>query len=533
MELEEQIYENTMLKRQIESMKNENMSYRKKTQIMRNKISNDYIVIKWLRDDLEHAIDYNGILSRENSKISTIIRDLNDNLNKFGGNTNATSDELQKELRKLDAIKQKFDQEKGHLNSRKQATDKKHEGKYRKDDYLSFKDSLGTELIETAEFDEFETQEISTQTDNHFRKNMGIQHAPQGYGTRGCQVDVPCTQCESYKTKEKRLEKENRLFGEKIQNQKTEIDDQNSRIESLLERLDNFRNKAKGMSSIAISKNETRDVIAQMRSPSPQIMNIEIDISKYELQLHGEDDDDDEDTLSSSNSSFQSNSQLSTSVININETNSHAYDALNIIKTQIQKTTKGTVERKNLEKRFKKMKRALRKSVKASGENSPDEGKSRRSIRGSRRGSRRGSKSFNSQSRNNNFSSSPRHTKIMGQQKVVINETKRRNNQLIKQANKIFNEVLEDVQVTINEPKAAKKAPMRGNTLVKQLAKIYNDYKQKRNSKSKRTKTTFSHYIYKYLSLKHSMKRTLTRVYKNVKKYFFLNFSYFYQFLII
>lgn len=54
----------------------------RKNTIMRSKLANDYLVMKHLREDLEFSEDCLAIVKAENRKISTIITNMNSEINK-------------------------------------------------------------------------------------------------------------------------------------------------------------------------------------------------------------------------------------------------------------------------------------------------------------------------------------------------------------------------------------------------------------------------------------------------------------------
>ena len=102
---------------------------------------------------------------------------------------------------------------------------------------------------------------------------------------------------------------------------------------------------------------------------------------------------------------------------------------------------------------------------------------------------------------------------------VIINRTKKKNNQMMSNANLLFNEILQRIRLNIAPNKGKL---IRNITLVKELGKIYHEFEIKNNKKA--IKFNFNIFIYKFLRDRNSHKKILTKKYKQVRKFFKGNF---------
>lgn len=521
MHIEEQKYENQYLEKMIEGMREENMGYRRKTQIMRNKIYSDYVVIKWLKDDLEHAVDYNGILTTENTKISSIIANLNNTLNEFAPQN---SKELTKELSQIQKIHESFNVQKGKLSHRKMVNDEQNRSKMNQTKTaISFKESLGLELIEAAGLDNFETRDIQVQTENQFKCTIGIQNAPQGYRSRKNQTDKqPCQNCASTALKLQASRRSHLVIKDQKKDLEAEVNELNKKIQSLLASQEIMKQRLAIVSQVKITPAQSPKAnFGEITFVQENNINLDFNVHN----VHNKNNTDSGNRMKRMDSLLIEPNQNSESQIGGNFNTSNSSRAELMLQSF---TPNNMMSAASLNFSYD--------GDESDSESSSDDNTSKRSNANSRDGKgrmrRRSTRRFHmptSLKTNGIYRSSVTTT--------FITEAKKRNIQMLKDSKRIFNKVLEShtSDGTVDGKDGSKRnislkkgghqkrySTYRDSTLVKLIFKIYKDYQNKRKSSKVRTQINFSLFIYKFMSLKVSTKKLLVRNYKMVNLFTFL-----------
>lgn len=502
--------------------------FTRKTHLMRSKLTNDYLSIKTLRDELAHTTSYSLILENENKKICQLVKwvlEARDNPEYLD------IDKLKEDMVHLESTKTKFDNEKNKLHEEQIKRLKKggSSSYFNKEEEQELVESFGSELIAAAMMEGFHTIVRSTQTVNEV-SSANYQCGPTAWADKNFQTkeDI-CSFCENYKID--------------IVSLKATLDQKEHEKAGLLKWLEEARKKDQGqMNSLRLEleekKNENQlSLKGILRSNTDRnndsILQFDDDYTPRTqmnqrprldtLQSFGESDGN---TISQENkvhyigrkgknrnvtfkeqtqelfeSSISGSDEFEISMdssfnhlagglvgeeddsLHHVETIEEANNILKQIKSDLKAIEKKDPKYKILKQTYVHKKRRFNTIF-----NRRDSSLSRLSL-------------FQQSKKNNSINRSNKKLK---------------HNSLLKLANSIFNDVLANIMGGVNSSKNDRKIlRLRDLSLVKNICRIYNEYKSKMKLDNTYS-VKFEPFAFKYLSTTYSTRQTLERNYKSV-----------------
>lgn len=563
--MEHQHYRYHLLQQEMNLAKNEIEELKQLNKKLRNKLSNDLLVMKQLRSDIEYSVEKEQIMRIENKKISQIITEMHQELTsitpQLPGHHQTLLDE---KIKKIKSIKKEAKKRLEVIHESKETKDMVENSRLSVHDKQSYLRKVGTNSA-IVELD-FNTHHMSIQTDDlndkMFMRSKEVQAAAFDYKDKATQLSsIHCPNCKDLRLRLVQSDVTMKVFKRRME----KMMDKNS---DLSMDLNHFRIRFR-------SEREKRQSMI-LRSPIKQLAESIIVEKIQEMES--------EDSNSSENAPSDNNLAKSGGFLDVGRRRSRGRrrtKSRNISRKSSIMLSESPAPQKNtkLEKEIESMildkefseRELFNEFEKADSINKKtleivkdriDELDIKLKLIPSDHRNEQNDKFFSLKYKlsqykkfNKKFSIRPsaqvlkvsKSTSLAPRPGILKNITgnyfrslskkkkksnvlfternKKKLNEKLKLANTLFNEVLEDIRDR-SFPKD--KELIRDSTLIKKISKYYADFANQKKASSKTQ--SYKIQIFMLLSLKNSHRKLLVRNFKKVKQIIFILLIYFLAF---
>lgn len=568
-QLDSSLLELKLLRDKYDSLREENQAFTRKTNVMRSKLANDYLVLKHLKADLAYSEDRLALTLQENRTISKIITNMNSQIEEksFLTNTNQLL-QMKDQIKNIGKIQDNTSIEMMNIQTAKNKKDQNLTVELTEGDSRHLTMKMGKNFEDDSELQNFKTREFGIQCTGFIRPvDKSIQHAAEGYHDQCISVDIyNCNVCEIYKREKKQSDEEFRQVNKlKIEGDRTieELKKENSSLAKAVEDLkykyeELLRNKG------SVNKDNT-----QFDTDRSNTLNFEFDAKQGRFESMNLDDDM---NINQNNFKMNVNAQDITNMdislvaglqssdynlasfwefvdeakfgdidvfSNLDEENEEDLNKLDqMLPVDMLKLSKNSTLK--IKEIFFKLKSKLQ-IIEEDGANE-ESADFIDNMSHTKKLKDRVNHYWTLLSQYLQIIPTQKNLEISSSKEIkktnkkptgasankfrsigsfnYENQSKIRHNNLISEANNTFNYVLQTIQDDI---KPNKTFILRDKTLIKQIYRIYGDYA---NNKTKESNIEFNIYVYKTMSLSFSQKKLLIKNYKSVK--FKINFFCFF-----